>query len=173
MTKETRDIQVKKETPPANTLQQNQDMSGMLERFFDPFSLLMSDLPRRNVAQVRETENAFLISAEIPGVPKEDIEIDIDGDLLSVRAERSEERDRGDSFFRQYRSYRQTFALPSNVDTEKIQAQVENGMLEIELPKMETEKRKIEVRSSTASGATNRQEQQKGHHQPENRRTAS
>lgn len=143
----TKDVQV--QSDKESRVPQNQvEMSRMLDRFFsDPFGVLLSEMPRRSLAQIRETEDSYKISVEIPGVPNEDVEINVDGNMLSIRAERREEKDEEGNYFKQYRSFNQSFSLPNNVDTENIEARLENGMLELTLPKTETQKKKIEIQS--------------------------
>lgn len=143
----TKDVQVQS-GKESHVPQTQVDMGRMLDRFFsDPFGVLLSEIPRRSLAQVRETDDSYQISVEIPGVPNEDVEINVDGNMLSIRAERREEKDEEDTYFKQYRSYSQSFSLPSNVDTDNIEARLENGVLELALPKTETQKKKIEIQS--------------------------
>ena len=130
-------------------------MNRMMERFFsDPFSSMLSELPavsRRAVTDVKETENGYIVSAEIPGIPKEDLDISINGNMLTIKAEQRKEEGKEDSkegYRREYRSFYQSFSLPTTVDTEKIEANCENGLLEIFLPKTpEAHPKKVQIQS--------------------------
>lgn len=131
------------------------DMNRMMERFFsDPFGSWLTELPsvsRRALADIKETDQGYVLSAEIPGIPKEDLDISVNGNMLTVRAEHKDEEGKADSpqgYRRHYRSFHQSFSLPTTVDPEKIEAACENGLLEIFLPKTEAaQPKKIEVQS--------------------------
>lgn len=88
----------------------------------------------------REGEYAYHIEIDLPGVNKEDISIDLKGNILTISGERKmknevKEQDyyKVESFFGKFQ---RSFTLPENVDTENIRASVENGVLEVVLPKM-------------------------------------
>ena len=89
-------------------------------------------------ADVRETDNEYLVSAELPGVNKEDIKLDYEDNNLIIKARRQEVHDESrDSYIRKERSYGEfsrAFYL-DNVNKEGIRARFENGELKIILPK--------------------------------------
>lgn len=88
---------------------------------------------------VSETDQAFVVRADMPGVKKEDVKVSVDGNEVTISAEVSEEQERkeGSSMWRerfhgqQYRS----FTLPQQVDDEKATATCRDGVLELTLPK--------------------------------------
>jgi HSP20 family protein len=90
---------------------------------------------------VRETDDAFRISVELPGVSEEEVDVEVDDDLLTVRAEKQEERDveRADQHIteRMYGVFQRTIRLPVSVDPQSVQASMENGVLQIVIPKPE------------------------------------
>lgn len=99
---------------------------------------------------VSETDNQFLISAELPGMNKEDIEISLENSRLTISGERSfEKEDKGKKYHRvesSYGSFERSFQLPDNIDAESISASYENGLLEISIDKSEEEvKKQIEI----------------------------
>jgi len=87
-----------------------------------------------------ETDKAYTIRAEIPGVKKEDIKVNVDGNLVSISAETKQKKEKKEggkvvcSECCQGSSYR-SFTLDCNVNEAKAQAKFENGMLELILPK--------------------------------------
>ena len=101
---------------------------------------------------VHEDSDAVSLSAELPGVKREDIEIQVDGNVLTLRGERRFESEQveGRRFHRVERSYgtfSRQFHLSSNLDATKIDAQLVDGVLTVRLPKKQEQKaRKIEVR---------------------------
>ena len=90
---------------------------------------------------ISEDENNIFIEADMPGVNKEDIKVSIDNDLLSITAERTQsEEEKKKGFHRVERSWgclSRSFTLGENVNTEKIEAKHDNGVLKIVIPKVE------------------------------------
>jgi HSP20 family protein len=118
----------------------------------DPFSSSLRDLwrPWRNEAaearapQIRidlsESDNAFAIKAEIPGVKKEDIDVRIDGNQVTISAEvKQDKEDKKDGRVlrseRRYGYASRSFLLASDVDQAAADAKYSNGVLELKLPK--------------------------------------
>ena len=104
--------------------------------------------PRVDIA---ETDNEFIIKAEIPGVKKEDVKVTVDSGVLSIRGERKQEKEEKDKKFhrveRYYGSFTRSFTMPDNVDETKIEASFKDGMLNLRIPKTEAAKPKaIEVK---------------------------
>lgn len=93
--------------------------------------------PRLNVS---ETEQAYEIESDLPGVDKNDVKISVDGRRVSIEAEerQSQERKEGQNVVyaeRGLRKYVRSFTLPTEVDDESAQARLENGVLKVSLPK--------------------------------------
>ncbi|OGA09702.1 MAG: heat-shock protein Hsp20 [Betaproteobacteria bacterium RIFCSPHIGHO2_12_FULL_69_13] len=89
---------------------------------------------------VKEDEKAYTIHAEIPGVKKEDLQIDVDGDQVSIRGEvkREKEEKKGEKVIYSERSYgmvSRSFSLPSDVDAQGAKADYKDGVLNLTLPK--------------------------------------
>lgn len=89
---------------------------------------------------IRDTGDAYVLEADLPGMKKEDIHIDIDGDRLSISAERSackEEKDENGGYIRcerSYGSFSRSFDI-SGIRGEEISAAYEDGVLKLTLPK--------------------------------------
>jgi HSP20 family protein len=110
---------------------------------------------------VRETDNEIQIAVELPGVKEDDVEVDVDGDLLTVRAEKKEEREiqGADQHVteRLYGVLQRSIRLPEPVDPQQVQANLDNGLLRIVVPKSERQARNRRVpvgRRGEDSGAT-------------------
>ena len=89
---------------------------------------------------VKEDEKAYTVKADIPGVKKEDIQVDIDGDTVSVRAEAKQEKEekKGEKVVYSERSYgmvSRSFTLPVSVDDRAAKAEYKDGVLNLTLPK--------------------------------------
>lgn len=87
--------------------------------------------------------------------PAKDVNINVNGNILTISAEQSEESGKADEeqgYRKQYRSFSQSYTLPSNVDPDQIEAQCDNGMLEVWIPKIQlADKRKVDVKSGQPS----------------------
>ena len=114
-----------------------------MDDFFREFSLLpqlraMRAEPRMRT-DVSETEQAYTVKAEIPGVKKEDIKISVEGNRVAIVAEVKEEsNDKTTGMVRSERYYgkqSRTLALPQEVDKARAEARYENGLLMLTLPK--------------------------------------
>ena len=126
-----------------NTDSRGAALSDFFDEFFNddfltPLGMDVDMSMNRFNADVRETENEYLVCAELPGVNKEDISLDYRDNNLIVRAIREEcHDDSKDSYIRKERSYGEfsrTFYF-DNVDKSKIRAKFENGELKVILPK--------------------------------------
>jgi HSP20 family protein len=88
---------------------------------------------------LKETEKAYTVHAEVPGVKKEDIEVSIDGNVVTIRAEvKREKEDKGETMLRAERYYgamMRSFTLATDVDEKAATAKYADGVLELTLPK--------------------------------------
>jgi HSP20 family protein len=93
-----------------------------------------------------DADEAFVIKAELPGMNKDDIHIEVHDRTLTLRGERKHEAEVKEERYqrreRAYGSFQRTFWLPATVEAEKIQASFKDGLLELRLPKSETAKPK-------------------------------
>lgn len=98
-----------------------------------------SDLFRAARVDVSDTGTAFKIVAEIPGIPKENLDIRVRGPQVEIRGEQVKESEKTDAEFvhreRAYAGYYRSLELPEAVVADKATARVTNGLLELELPK--------------------------------------
>lgn len=105
---------------------------------------------------IEETEKAYRISAEMPGVDEKDIEVTVADEMLTLRGEKKQSRDdkrKGYEFSeRAYGLFERSFSLPSGVDASAISASFSRGVLSVELPKtpeaQRQEPRRIAVKST-------------------------
>jgi len=100
--------------------------------------------PRVDIA---ETDEAFVIKAEIPEVNKDDVKVTVDNGVLTIRGERKQEKgEEGKKFHRverHYGSFARSFTLPDNVDETKVTASFKDGMLKLQIPKAEEAKPEV------------------------------
>lgn len=95
----------------------------------------------RPAVDVHESESAFHFTAELPGLTKDDIDITIEENNLTLSGERQfEEKEEGENYHRierSYGSFTRSFTLPGQVDTETVKAEFKDGVLNITVPKTE------------------------------------
>ena len=108
-------------------------------------------VPPVNVA---ETPDSILVTAELPGVSPDDVEIQVEENVLTIRGEKHEERQAEDAEHHMHISERimgsfsRSFTLPRKADVERIAAEFGDGVLKVDVPKApETRARRIEVRA--------------------------
>ncbi len=102
---------------------------------------------------IQETDEAYLMEVELPGYEKEDIEIELKNNLLTIIAKKEEsvEEEKQNYIHRERRqgSYQRCFTIDENVDPENIEAEFKNGVLNLKLPKKqkgEGERKTIDIK---------------------------
>lgn len=120
---------------------------GMAPRFFDTENATGAWMPAVDIC---ETESEFSAIAELPGMTKDDIEVSVEDNVLTISGERKLEKEtEKDTFHRVERSYgtfTRAFSLPSHVDATKVKASFKDGVLTVTMPKTEKSKgRKVKV----------------------------
>ena len=138
-------------------------LPSLFDRFFDePFSLF--GLPSfqgrppngelsagfRPAVELRETETSYEIRAEVPGIKKDELTIEVkDGALILSGEKKNEHEEKHDGYYRsevRYGSFRRAFHLGDGVDAENIDAHDEDGVLEVSVPKIKEERRKVSIK---------------------------
>ena len=123
--------------------------SGLFDDFFKDFAPAFYVRPLHGDAlpepsqikiDVKEDDSAYTVHAEVPGVPKEDINVSIDGNVVSLRAEvrQHDEKNEGEKVLRSERYFgavARSFQLPVDVDATQAKAKYDNGVLTLTLPK--------------------------------------
>lgn len=119
-----------------------------IRRFFNDspsydFNMSESFSPRIDIS---EDEKNILVEVEIPGVKKEDIKITLQDNILTLQGEKKkEEKEEGKNFFRterKYGSFKRCFTLPEEIDSDKVDAKFNDGILNITLKKLEVKQAK-------------------------------
>lgn len=133
-----------------------------MDRLFDSaFSPRSKEETRSSVwmprADLAETEDVFFLDLDLPGIDPDRIDITLEEDTLTISGERRFARDGQDGRIhrveRSYGRFFRTFRFSTPVDADRIEANVEHGVLSIQVPKAEASKpRRIAIRQHTASG---------------------
>jgi HSP20 family protein len=138
-------------------IRKGETLPSIFNDFFRPWGSLFNDtfnggslfnhlnplnVPAVNIA---EKKDQFDVSLAAPGMKKEDFNIDVEGNLLTISAEKKEEKELTDERYTRkefsYSSFSRSFTLPEGINKEKIDASYENGLLKVTLPKTEDAKK--------------------------------
>ena len=127
-----------------------------LDEFENEFNRLFDiGHPRKNVwnpaIDLSETEDGYLIEADLPGLNKDDIELTIEDNVVTLKGERKQtQKVEGRGYYcyeRRHGNFQRSFKLPAGVDAKKVLANFEDGVLHVEIPKLEEAKpKRIEVK---------------------------
>jgi len=107
---------------------------------------------------VSEDENSLRITMELPGVDPDDVRLSLENNVLTIRGEKKQQIDdnseRVHRFERTYGMFERTFVLPNTVDTDRIDARYENGVLHVSIPRAERAKpREIRVNAANSGSS--------------------
>jgi HSP20 family protein len=135
----------------------NDFTGGLFDRsFFDPMPFRRTESALRTMpaVDVAETDKAYEITAELPGLDEKNIEVKLANGVLSIKGEKQEEKEEKQKDYyrreRSFGSFQRSFQVPEGVDTDKVAASFKNGILSVTLPKSaESQKqaKKIEVKT--------------------------
>ena len=136
-----------------NFRRSNRDFSNEIDRFFGDF--WQSDFPaffsNREMTwtprmDVKESEDAYILHADLPGLKQNDVKITLNDHVLTISGERKHEEEKKNEKYhyveRAYGSFQRSFTLPSSINGDKIKAEYKDGVLNITLPKTEESKPK-------------------------------
>jgi HSP20 family protein len=123
--------------------------------FVDPFRAVQAWNPS---FEVRETDNAYVLKADLPGVKRDDIEISLTDNRLLITGKRDQETEQDEgtlhTYERLYGSFQRAFVLPDNADLDKISSDLKDGVLTLAVPKKATPaqpRRRIQIGSGQKS----------------------
>jgi HSP20 family protein len=134
------------------------DPFQMIRDFFvDPYRAVQTPFIGQQMAwnpcfEVRETDNAYVFKADLPGVKQDDVDIQLTDNRLLITGKRDQETEQDEgtlhTYERSYGSFQRAFVLPDNADLDKISCDLKEGVLTMAVPKKETpqqQKRKIQI----------------------------
>jgi HSP20 family protein len=105
---------------------------------------------QKPLADIMETETSIIVITDLPGVKKDDIDIDISEDTIDIVARFDDEIDEeGANYIKKERNYgetRRSINLPAKIDVKKATAKFNDAILTVKLPKMEEEKHKVDIK---------------------------
>ena len=102
------------------------------------------------LSNVAENENEYVIEISAPGLKKEDIKIELENDVLKIYSDFEDQKEeQNDGYYRRefYKSsFERSFAIPKNVDKDAVTASMENGILNVVIPKLKEEKKNENIK---------------------------
>lgn len=123
---------------------------------------------------VSETDKAYKVCADLPGVSEQDLDVRIEQDVLTIRAERKQERKEDQEDYhlveRSHGMFQRSLRLPSNVDADNVQARFRDGVLTITVPKTDggQRSRRIQIQGSAGEQSKDQKDEPKQRRQPSN-----
>ncbi len=137
-----------KKSPDGFIKSVNDEISSILNRNFDslfPEYIFTEDMDKLTIpVEIKEKDNEYQVKAELPGVKKEDLDIDIDKNHVIINAKKEEDTEENTKSYRKsefrYGEFSRSVYFPMDIDVEKTNAKLEHGILKITAPKLEAEK---------------------------------
>jgi HSP20 family protein len=122
----------------------HKDMDDLVTSFFGSRPTLFSEREVWPAIDISEDENRVTVKAEVPGCRAEDVDISVQGNILSISGEKKHEEEKKEKGYyyaeRSYGFFRRDLTLPTDVDSTKIEAACKDGVLTISMPKSERAK---------------------------------
>jgi HSP20 family protein len=133
------------------------DMNRLFDRFFEgrPNGTGRRWIPAMDLV---ETDDHLVLRGDLPGLTEDDVDIEIKDNVLTVSGERkSENEEKGEGYHRVERSFgsfSRSLSLPQGVDAQKVDAQFDNGVLEVRIPKpAEAKPTRVQIGKGTVDGS--------------------
>ena len=129
----------------------NDEISSLLNRHFDsyfPEAAYWEDMDKFSMpVEISDKGKDYEVKAELPGVKKEDLDIDIDKNYIVINAKKEEEKEENEKSYKKsefrYGEFSRTVYFPDEIDVDKTEAKLEHGVLKIIAPKIYKEKEQI------------------------------
>src|SRR5574344_288280 len=136
-----------KKTPDRFLKTVNDEISSILSRHFDglyPEDVFSADTEKLAMPiEMKEKDTKYIISAELPGVKKENLDIDLEKNSITINAKKEDEKEEDDKTYKRsefsYGEFSRTIYFPQEINIEKADAKLEEGVLKIDIPKREIE----------------------------------
>ena len=131
---------------PFNEIKKLRDEMDTLFSTNFPFSAFQSDF----AVDVVEDDDVIIVKAELPGVDRENLSVDFQDGMLTIKAEKKEEKEDKGKFYRKESTYgmmSRSFRVPGGVDSDEIDAEYKDGILKVTMPRSEEDKvKKIDIK---------------------------
>ncbi len=150
-------IEKRKESEELDLYRPFEEIQRVIDRFFEEFPRIwpvaISNEVFTPAVDISETDKSYEFEIELPGMKRENVQIEVNNGILTVSGEKREEKKEEKKGYkkveRSYGKFERSFSLPPDVDDKNISARFENGLLNISIPKSPEAKqsrRKIEIK---------------------------
>ncbi len=150
-------IEKRRESEELDIYRPFEEMQRVMDRFFEEFPKIwpatISNEMFTPAVDISETDKSYEFEIELPGMKREDVQIEVNDGILTVSGEKQEEKQEDKKGYkkieRSYGKFERSFSLPADIDDKNISAKFENGLLNISIPKSpeaKSAKRKIEIK---------------------------
>jgi len=136
-------------SPVSKQLEFRREFDDLVNRFFGPEPWSMGRLFGQGFSpaiDIKETEDEFVVKAEMPGIDQKDLNVSLSGDVLTISGEKKEEKEEeGENIHRierSFGSFSRSFNIPGEIQEDKIEAKYKEGILILKLPKSESTRKK-------------------------------
>lgn len=127
--------------PEPATWPRGSDIAARFNRMFDDFLTQPEPMSWSPAVDVVEKDDELVLTAEMPGLKKEDVQLEVADGVLTLKGEKRVEKEEKEENYRlwerSYGAFERTFALPRSIATDRIGAEFESGVLKVHLPKTE------------------------------------
>lgn len=134
---------------PAREIQEFRRGFDSFNTFLDNFVEKRSTISNTDfvpTVNTREGEHAYHVELDLPGIKKEDIDVDVKDNVVTISGERKTKKEvKEEDYYKvesSYGKFERSFTLPENVDVENIHAESQDGVLEVVIPKLKKEEKK-------------------------------
>lgn len=161
-------------SPWGNFFNEFDSMFREFDRLLQPLRVRTADPRLAMDYDVEESDKEYILSCDLPGMKKDDIDVEVAGNRLTITGERKSERKKeGEKFYeKRFGKFQQSFNLPEDVATDKLEASYEDGVLYLAIPKAEGAKAK-HISISEKGGLLKRIMGKKEESKPESSEAAS
>jgi HSP20 family protein len=150
-------IEKRRESEELDIYRPFEEMHKVMDKFFEEFPKIwpatISNEMFTPAVDISETDKSYEFEIELPGMKREDVQIEVSDGILTVSGEKREEKKEDKKGYRKiersYGKFERSFSLPADVDDKNISAKFENGLLNISIqksPEAKSAKRKIEIK---------------------------
>jgi HSP20 family protein len=127
------------------------EINRMFEQFGKPFGWAAEAGRYAPAMDIRETDEAYIVEADVPGLRRDDIQLEVADNVLTIKGERKDEKQEKEKNYhrveRHFGSFVRSVAIPGGIDSSKVSARFDSGVLTVTLPKPEQSRpRRIEVK---------------------------
>jgi len=134
-------------TPFRDLLSMRHEMDRLFDQVFTTYPMERGDSMQAPLVDLLQTDSDIVVKATLPGIDAEDLDIQIIGDVLTIKAEIKEEKEEENATYhlreQSYKAFSRSISLPAPTQADKAKAEIKNGLLTLTIPKAEEAKPKV------------------------------